>query len=103
MRTEIIIAVVSAIFASSGLWSFILTIYNTRQKKKETNTLEKQALLGLLHETLLDKCKYYVDKGEISEQELRDLDQYLYKPYLALGGDGLVETLHASLIEIIKL
>ena len=103
MKWDIIIAVISAVFASSGLWAFILAVYNNKQRKHEGENLERQALLGLLHEKLIEKCDYYIDRGFITEGEMRDLDHYLYDPYKKLGGNGLVEALHQSLMDILKI
>lgn len=100
--TQTIITILCAVLASSGLWSFILAHYQNKQRKQSEESLERQALLGLLHEKLLEKCDYYIQRGYITEAEMRDLDQYLYNPYRKLNGNGLVETLHNSLLELLR-
>lgn len=102
IRWDIIIAVISAVFASSGFWAFALAVYQHKQHQKDNESLERQALLGLLHEKLIEKCDFYIQRGYITEAEMRDFDEYLYKPYRALNGNGLVEKLHLTLIEKIK-
>ena len=89
--TQIIIAV----FASSGFWA-LLNALITSHRDKKTATREKVNVLengvrGLLHEKLIEKCDYYIQKGEITEAEYRDLDEYIHQPYKALGGNGTGE------------
>ena len=76
------------IFASTGFWALVQTIYQTHASGK---TAEKAALLGLLHNELLEKCEFYLDRGYLSEAEYRDLEDYVYKPYKGLGGNGTGE------------
>lgn len=79
--TEIIVA----IFASTGFWAFIQALV---LKRMDRRSAERAALLGLLHEKLVAQCEVYLDKGYISEGQYRDLEEYIYKPYRALGGNG---------------
>ena len=82
--TEIILA----IFASTGFWACVQAII---LKRMDRRSAERAALLGLLHERLVDQCEIYLDKGCISEGQYRDLEEYIYKPYRALGGNGTGE------------
>ena len=79
--TEIIVA----IFASTGFWAFIQALV---LKRMDRRSAERAALLGLLHEKLVDQCETYLNKGYISEGQYRDLDEYIYQPYKNLGGNG---------------
>lgn len=82
--TEIILA----IFASTGFWACVQAIIIKRMDRRSA---ERAALLGLLHERLVDQCEVYLDKGYISEGQYRDLDEYIYTPYKNLGGNGTGE------------
>lgn len=82
--TEIILA----IFASTGFWACVQAII---LKRMDRRSAERAALLGLLHERLVDQCEIYLDKGYISEGQYRDLDEYIYTPYKNLGGNGTGE------------
>ena len=82
---EHITQIVLAIFASTGFWAFVQALV---LKRMDRRSAERAALLGLLHERLVDQCEVYLDKGYISEGQYRDLDEYIYKPYRALGGNG---------------
>ena len=82
--TEIILA----IFASTGFWACVQAVL---LKHMDRRSAERAALLGLLHERLVDQCEVYLDKGYISEGQYRDLDEYIYQPYRNLGGNGTGE------------
>ena len=88
MTSEVIVAIVVAVFASTGFWTFINTIYTNRTNKK---SVERKALLGLLHERLIEKCEEYIKAGKITLQEYEDLRKYIYDPYRDLGGNGTGE------------
>lgn len=88
--TEMIEAIVIAIFASSGFWMFINNIYQAHKEKK---SVERRALLGLLHEQLTERCEKYIKQGYITLQDYEDLLNYIYKPYRDLGGNGTGEAL----------
>ena len=87
--------IILAIFASSGFWALLNGILQSRRDKK-TASIQKIQILesgvrGLLHDKLIEKCDYYIQKGGITEGEYRDLDEYIYQPYKALGGNGTGE------------
>lgn len=79
--TEIILA----IFASTGFWACVQAVL---LKHMDRRGAERAALLGLLHEKIVAQCEAYLNKGYISEGQYRDLEEYLYKPYTSLGGNG---------------
>lgn len=81
---------VAAVFASTGFWTLINTIYMKRSDKKSA---ERRALLGLLHEQLVAKCEYYLKEGWIPLQDYEDLRKYIFEPYRDLGGNGTGEAL----------
>ena len=92
--TEIILA----IFASTGFWAFVQALV---LKRMDRRSAERAALLGLLHERLVDQCEVYLDKGYISEGQYRDLDEYIYTPYKNLGGNGTGEEYMKRVQELI--
>lgn len=95
--TQAIATIITAVFASTGFWTLLNNIYLNRREKnsgeKEKRDAERAAILGLLHETLAERCLLYLQRGEISRQEYEDLRQYIYEPYKSLGGNGTGETL----------
>ena len=81
---DVILAVVVAVFASTGFWQFILNVYNKKSQKKSSET---RLLLGLAHNVIFDKCEKYLARGYITTMEYDDL-LYVYEPYNESGGNG---------------
>lgn len=78
---QIIIAVLSSVLASSGMWAYIVR----RMDKKDVKT---QMLLGLGHDKIISLGMEYIDRGYITQDEYENLYNYLYQPYLAMNGNG---------------
>ncbi|MDY5031026.1 MAG: hypothetical protein SPF18_03935 [Blautia sp.] len=55
--------------------------------RKEEDDAIKEGVLALLHDRLYQGCKYYIHQGEISDDEMKNME-YLYNGYHALGGNG---------------
>ena len=102
MDKEMLIAVVSAIFASSGFWAFLQARLTARDVEKKAESAERKALLGLLRQELKRECKYYIDKGSITYDEYDELKRYIYEPYAVLGGNGTGEALMDAVTDIFK-
>lgn len=107
-----IIAAVAAVFASSGLWQYVLYKAQQRDKKKSTATkgdiealqaqmvtkaehaelcekIEKveEASLSTLHTNLYRLTRRVFQRGSITAEEIDELEN-IYKPYHALGGNS---------------
>jgi len=107
-----IITAVAAVFASSGLWQFILYKAQIHDKKHEVATkadiddlreiiitkTEHEALveqierverasLSTLHTNLYSLTQKVLRRGAIKAEEIEELDN-IYEPYHALGGNG---------------
>lgn len=81
MTTEqIILTIVTALLASSGLWAFL-------GKRLERNNSERELLIGIGHIELVFFGMQYIERGWITRDEYETL-QELYKPYVKLGGNG---------------
>lgn len=91
-RTTIILTVLGAVFASTGFWTLINNIYQARSRKK---SVEQRALIGLLHERIYERCEEVINRGSISREEYENLE-YLYKPYIEMGGNGTAKRLFAE-------
>lgn len=80
-----------AIFASTGFWSLLTSLFHFHVKKKsETESgdrAERALLLGLAHDRLYALCYHYLERGEITAEEYDNL-QYIYRPYHEAGGNG---------------
>lgn len=95
MDTAIIVAIIAAV-SSSGVSSLLIYLLQRRDKRKDQETdrekAKTQILVGLARECIVDRCKYHLESG-ITYDEWRDLEEHLYKPYRALGGNGTAERL----------
>lgn len=78
---QVVVTVVGAVLASSGLWSYL----ENRRSKKDVKT---QMLLGLAHDRIMYLGLSYIERGYITDDEYENLHKYLYVPYEKLGGNG---------------
>lgn len=86
---EIIIAVIGAIAGLSAsvvsLSTFLIARKDNKDKKKNA---ERDMLMGLAHDRIIFLGSQYISRGNITKDEYENLHDYLYKPYLELGGNG---------------
>ena len=86
---EIIIAVIGAIAGLSAsvvsLSTFLIARKDNKDKKKNA---ERDMLMGLAHDRIIFLGSQYISRGDITKDEYENLHDYLYKPYLELGGNG---------------
>ncbi len=83
---EIILAAFTAILASSGFWLYI-------NRKTEAKDCNRRLLLGLAHDRITYLCLKYLEQGNISQDEYENLYEFLYKPYMDVGGNGTAKRL----------
>ena len=95
---EHITQIVLAVFASTGFWACTQAII---LKRMDRRSAERAALLGLLHNELVDKAEMYLNRGYITESEYRDLSEYVFLPYKGLGGNGTGEAYMERVQELI--
>ena len=81
---QIIIAVFTAVLASSGFWAFIM-------KRADRKSAETKLLLGLACDRIVHLGMTYIDRGWITKDEYETLHDYLWLPYKECGGDGTAE------------
>ncbi len=90
--------IITAIFASSGIWSIILYLLQRRDNRK---CLEKKALIAILHDRIYEKCEAAIVKGSITMEEFENIS-YLYQPYVELGGNGTGKTIYEEITKLEK-
>ena len=90
MDKETIKMVILAIFASSGFWAFLLAIVNKLFDKKSA---KNKMILGLGHDRIIALSEKYISQGWISSDDFENLHDYLYLPYIKMGGNGTAEKL----------
>lgn len=77
----VLLPIVLAVLASNGLWALI-------GKRREKNNVERKMLVGLAHDRIIHLGMVYVTRGYITQDEYENLNDYLYKPYEKMGGNG---------------
>lgn len=98
--TEFILAIVTAAFASTGFWSFIMYKIQKKDKHKDAMT---RLMLGIAHERIMELGAKYVEQGHISADDYSDFMKYLYDPYIELGGNGTAEKFVESQVKQLKI
>ena len=78
---QIVITVLSSVLASSGLWAYIT-------RKSENKCAQTEMLIGLGHDRITYLGMKYIDRGYIYQDEYENLNEYLFKPYSKMGGNG---------------
>lgn len=81
---SLICGLVASFLGSAGLWSLIQSRLNRKDVKS-------QMLEGLGHDRIMDLGTKYIKRGYIKPDEYENLVDYLYKPYVKLGGNGSAE------------
>lgn len=91
--TEVLLAIIGSNALFTFL-TFLITRYDNKKKDKN-DELKRQSdmLLGLGHDRIMHLCSKYIERKYITQSEYEDLLTYLYKPYVALGGNGTAEKL----------
>lgn len=80
----------------SGVWTFLIELIKLRSEKASA---EKKMLLGLGHDVLYQRLTYYLDRGYIEPAELQNVE-YVFRPYLGLGGNGIIKVLYEKVCEL---
>lgn len=78
---QLILTIIGTVIASSGFWAYIMK----RLEKKDVNT---RMLIGLGHDRIIYLGMVYIERGSITQDEFENLYEYLYKPYVEMGGNG---------------
>lgn len=79
-----IVTLVVTLIGSGGLWTFLIA----RMTKKDA---KNDMLIGLAHDRIIYLGESYIQRGYISTPEYENLNDYLFKPYKKLGGNGSAE------------
>lgn len=88
MSDEIVVAIIAAVFGSTGFWALLTAIWNAHSKKVST---EGKMLRGLAHDRICELGEKYLRQGYITKDEYENLHDYLFLPYKELGGNGTAE------------
>ena len=78
---QTLLTVLGSVVASSGFWAYV-------QSKSNKNSAQTEMLIGLGHDRIVELGIEYIERGWITQEEYENLNDYLYKPYEKLGGNG---------------
>lgn len=82
---QTVATVICAVVASSGFWAFM-------NKKNDFKDAQTEMLIGLGHDRIVYLGSSYLSRGDwITVDEYENLNDYLYKPYNKMGGNGSAE------------
>lgn len=76
-----LLTVLVTLLGSAGFWGFL----DSRRAKKNANT---RLLVGMAHDRIVYLGMKYIERGYITKDEYENLNDYLYEPYAAAGGNG---------------
>ena len=79
--------IIGAAVAGTGFWNFIIWLIQHWHGRVST---EGQMLRGLAHDRICYLGQEYIRHGFISREDYENLHDYLYIPYVKLGGNGTV-------------
>lgn len=79
-----IISALCGVLASSGFWAFVMS-------KQQRNDALAQAVRGLCHDRIMELGSTYCQRGWITHDEFENLNEYLFKPYKGLNGNGTAD------------
>ncbi len=80
-----VVTIVTVVFASSGFWQYISLKW---EKKHSKRTNDQKLLMGIAYSKIVEMCHKHIEAGEIEADEYKELNQYLFEPYKAIGGNG---------------
>lgn len=78
---ELVVTIMCSFLASSGVWALI-------QRKLDRKNGYTKMLIGLGHDRIMTLGMMYIKRGWITRDEFENLNDYLYEPYIEIGGNG---------------
>ncbi len=87
---EVMVPVITALLGSSGLWA----LFSARKNRHDR---ARVLLLGIARNQIIMIGKMYIAQGYIPLDEYEDFYNYLYRPYIDLGGNGMGEKLYEEI------
>ena len=99
-----VITLLVGIFGSTGVWTYLAS---KREKNseiyKKIDEIEthvnkyienmKSMVMGQTYVNIVRTCEYWLERGWAEQDDIRDLEHYLYDPYREWGGNGTAERL----------
>ena len=96
--TDLLIYIIPALFASQGLWTYLLY---KQQKKDSINDLRTRADLVILHDLLYKYCIEAIKLGYTTFDEFDNVTE-IYTIYTEIGGNGTGKRLYEEFCTLPK-
>lgn len=109
MKNEIIKYIITTLIGAviAGLISYIKTLRNkvkaNIQKDKEEEEAIKLAIKMLLRAEIKSNCKYYIEKGTMTENEYEELCEAMNVYENGFNGNGLTHKLFEAVQENVEI
>lgn len=106
-----VITLLVGVFGSTGFWTY----YSKKQEKnsetyKKIDEIEsyvndyiekmKSTMLGVTYINIVKTCEYWIERGWVEQDDLRDVERYLFDPYREWGGNGTAERLFNQVCQL---
>ena len=88
MSEAVLVAIIAGL--TGGGISQLIIFFTQRRDAKKANPMADM-LKGLGHDRIIELGTKYIQNGSITRDEFENLNDYLYKPYEELGGNGTAE------------
>lgn len=88
MSEAVLVAIIAGL--TGGGISQLIIFFTQRRDAKKANPMADM-LKGLGHDRIIELGTKYIQNGSITRDEFENLNDYLYKPYQELGGNGMAE------------
>lgn len=90
--TNVGVPLIVALLTSTALWGVVSKVILKRMelaaKRSKADEAERKMLVGLAHDRIIHLGMTYIQRGEITQDEYENLNDYLYAPYEKMGGNG---------------
>lgn len=81
---EFAATIITAVLGGSGVWAWM-------QSRASKHHAVDDLIIGIARTQIITLGRYYIERGYILIDEYDDFYNYLYKPYVEMGGNGLGE------------
>lgn len=85
---QTLVTILLALIGSAGFWGYLDARRARREKKDNKKNANTRLLVGMAHDRIIFLGMKYVERGFITRDEYENLNDYLYEPYAAAGGNG---------------
>lgn len=85
---QTLVTILLALIGSAGFWGYLDARRARREKKDDKKNANTRLLVGMAHDRIIFLGMKYVERGFITKDEYENLNDYLFEPYAAAGGNG---------------